>query len=139
MTTDCSLNDKFNTWKFQAQNMGRTWCVHKLFWMSKQKKQFVFTCSQLGIFMYWTCNLMSNLLWYCGLVDAKKRASEFWQRFTCKNYIKHENLPCLGQITYQMTFDFCRNWRRTGRPHLWEFWHPEKIHSIQSWTPLYIL
>ena len=24
MTTDCSLNYKFNTWKFQAQNMGHT-------------------------------------------------------------------------------------------------------------------
>ena len=31
MTTDCSLNCKFNTWKFQAQNMGRTCCVQKLF------------------------------------------------------------------------------------------------------------
>ena len=25
--------------------------------------------------MYWTCNSMNNLLSYCGLVDAKKRAS----------------------------------------------------------------
>ena len=31
MTTDCSLNYKFNTWKSQAQNMGRTCCVQKLF------------------------------------------------------------------------------------------------------------
>ena len=31
MTTDCSLNYKFKTWKFQAQNMGRTCCVQKLF------------------------------------------------------------------------------------------------------------
>ena len=30
MTTYCSLNYKFNTWKFQAQNMGRTCCVQKL-------------------------------------------------------------------------------------------------------------
>ena len=35
MTTVCSLNYKFNTWKFQAQNMGRTCCVQKLFWMSE--------------------------------------------------------------------------------------------------------
>ena len=35
MTTDCSLNYKFNTWKLQSQNMGRTCCVHKSFWMSK--------------------------------------------------------------------------------------------------------
>ena len=31
---------------------------------------------ELGIFMYWTCNSMSNLLSYCGLVDAKIRASD---------------------------------------------------------------
>ena len=31
MTTNFSLNYKFNTWKFQAQNMGRTCCVLKLF------------------------------------------------------------------------------------------------------------
>ena len=30
MTTDCSLNYKFSTWKFQAQNMSRTCSVHKL-------------------------------------------------------------------------------------------------------------
>ena len=30
MTKDCS-------WKLQAQNIRRTCCVHKLFWMSKQK------------------------------------------------------------------------------------------------------
>ena len=35
MMTDSSLNYKFNKWKFQAQNMGRTCCVQKLFWMPK--------------------------------------------------------------------------------------------------------
>ena len=29
-----------------------------------------------GIFMYWTCNSMNNLLSCCGLVDAKIRASD---------------------------------------------------------------
>ena len=33
-------------------------------------------CSELGIFMYGTCNSMSNLLSYCGLIDAKIRASD---------------------------------------------------------------
>ena len=33
MTTDCSLNYEFSTWKFQAQNMSRTCCVHKLFFV----------------------------------------------------------------------------------------------------------
>ena len=32
--------------------------------------------SELGIFMYWTCNSMKNLSWYCGIVDAKIRASD---------------------------------------------------------------
>ena len=31
---------------------------------------------ELGIFMYWPCNSMNNLSSYCGLVDAKIRASD---------------------------------------------------------------
>jgi hypothetical protein len=31
---------------------------------------------ELGTFMFWTCNLMNNLSSYCGLVDAKVRASD---------------------------------------------------------------
>ena len=46
----------------------------------KTKKQFVYKtcseCSEIGIFMYWTGNSMNNLLSYCGLVDAKIRASD---------------------------------------------------------------
>ena len=34
------------------------------------------TCSELGIFMFWTCNSMNNLLSYCGLDDARISASE---------------------------------------------------------------
>ena len=33
MTKDCSLNYEFSTWKFQAQNMLRTCCAHKLFFV----------------------------------------------------------------------------------------------------------
>ena len=64
------------------QNMGRTCCVHELFWMSIQKLKTIYvhnmfsTCSKLVLFMYWTCNSMNNLLSYCGLVDAKIRASD---------------------------------------------------------------
>ena len=42
-----------------------------LFWHSEQFMDT--TCSEIGIFMYWTCN---NLLSYCGLVDASISASE---------------------------------------------------------------
>ena len=50
-------------------------CVHKLFWMSKQKQKTICvhnmfsTCSELGIFIYWSRNSMNNLLSYYGLVD----------------------------------------------------------------------
>ena len=56
--------------------------LHKLFWMSKQKQKTICvhnmfsTCSERGIFMYWTHNSMNNLWSYCGLVDAKISASE---------------------------------------------------------------
>ena len=38
--------------------------------------QHVLPRFELGIFMYWTCNSMNNLSSYCGLVDAKIRASD---------------------------------------------------------------
>ena len=34
------------------------------------------TCSEFAIFMYWTCNPMNDILSYCGLVDARIRASD---------------------------------------------------------------
>jgi hypothetical protein len=45
------------------------------------QKQFLYTtcfppCSELGIFVYLTCNSMNNLSSYCGLVDAKISASD---------------------------------------------------------------
>ena len=49
-------------------------CFLFLFWHSEQ---FMYTtCSELGIFMYWTRYSMNNLLSYCGLVDARISASE---------------------------------------------------------------
>ena len=44
----------------------KTICVHNMF----------SACSELGIFMYWTCNSMNNLSWYFGLVDEKIGASD---------------------------------------------------------------
>ena len=44
--------------------------------MSKQNKNVYTTCSDLAIFMYRTRNSMDNLSSYCGLVDAKIRASD---------------------------------------------------------------
>ena len=38
--------------------------------------QHVLPRFELGVFMYRACNSMNNLLSYCGLVDAKIRASD---------------------------------------------------------------
>ena len=69
MAKDCSLIYQFSTWKLQAQNMRRTCCVHKLFWMSKQKQKTICVhnmfspCSELVVFMYWTGKSTNNLLY----------------------------------------------------------------------------
>ena len=82
MTTDCSLNYHFSAWKFQAQNMGKTWgehvvqtnCLLFLFWHSEQLMcttcsthilPMFSPCSELGIYMYLTGNSINNLLSYC--------------------------------------------------------------------------
>ena len=51
ITEDFSLNYMFSTWKWHAQTMLRTCCVHKLFWMSKQKHvlSLQFSCTELVI------------------------------------------------------------------------------------------
>ena len=41
------------------------------------------TCSELAIFMYWTCNSINNLFSYCGLFIWCKIKC-FWKRFSCK-------------------------------------------------------
>ena len=48
------------------------------------------TCSELVVFMYRTGKSMNNLLSYCGLVDARIRAS-------------NKDLPVLEKV--QMTFE----------------------------------
>ena len=80
-----SLHDRKSTPKLCQkllffQNMGRTCCVHQLFWMSKtiSVHSMLSPCSELGIFMYWTCNSMNNMSSYCGCKNKS-----FWQRFTC--------------------------------------------------------
>ena len=52
----------------------RTCCVHELLFVLTFRTIHV-QCTQ-HVFMYWTCNSMNNLSSYCGLVDAKIRASD---------------------------------------------------------------
>ena len=47
------------------------------FFLVWHSEQFMYTtCSELGIFMHWTCNSINNILSYCGLIDARISASE---------------------------------------------------------------
>ena len=74
MTKDCSLNYQLSTWKLQAQYIH---VVYKNCSECQNKNQFVYTtCPELVIFLYWICNSMNNLLSYCGLLDARIRASD---------------------------------------------------------------
>ena len=63
-----------------------------LIWHSEQ---FMYTtCSELEIFIYWSGDSMNNLLSYCGLVDAKIRASD--------NY-----LPVKGSVRQKRKVSIC--------------------------------
>ena len=82
ITKVCSSIYQFNTWKLQAQNMGRTCCAHKLFFVFVLTFRTIFAhnmfspYSELVVFMYWTGKSMNNLLSYCGLVDPRISASD---------------------------------------------------------------
>ena len=62
MTKDCPLTYHFSTWKFQAQNMGRTWvehivCISCSECQNKNKKQFVCaTCSPHVLRLEFSCS-----------------------------------------------------------------------------------
>ena len=62
MTTDCTLNYHFSTWKFLSQNMSRTCWEHVAYincfeCQNKNKKQFWYTpCSWYVLDMFWAWN-----------------------------------------------------------------------------------
>ena len=56
--------------------MLRTCCVHTLFFVVFRHSEQYLCTQHFAIFMYWAYNSMSNLLSYCGLVDARISASE---------------------------------------------------------------
>ena len=82
MTKDCSLIYQFNTWKLQAQNIGRTCCAQKMFFVFVLTLRTIYAqnmfspCSELVVFMYLTGKSMNILLSYCGLVDVRINASD---------------------------------------------------------------
>ena len=63
--------------KIPSSNLGRTCCVQKLFWMSEtiSVHNMFSLCLSLEFSCIELCNSMNNLSSYCGLVNAKIRAS----------------------------------------------------------------
>ena len=83
--TDIYLSEALVLLHQLTQYMTKDSSLNVVFLMSKQK-QFVYTPrTELGIFMYWTGNIMNNLLSYYGLVDARISASEI-DLHTCTMY-----------------------------------------------------
>ena len=104
MTKDC-------TWKLQAQNMGRTCCVHKLLFVLTFRTIYVHNmfslCSELAI-------SMNNLLSYYGLVAARISASEKdlpvqRQRFSPHSVKTYFWAP-VGGIFHLHLMKFCHKW-----------------------------
>ena len=74
--------------------MGRTWQEHVL---------HVFCpCSALVVFMCWTGNSMNNLLSYCGLIDAKIRASDKDLSVLCGNFQCHSEQTCKSEYLFEI-------------------------------------
>ena len=69
-----SVNPRYDKRFFnelQEKYKFRTCCLQILFWMSKQKTIFVHVLK-----LYFSGNSMNNIWSYCGLPDARIRASE---------------------------------------------------------------
>ena len=82
--------------------------------------QHVLPWFELEIFMYWTCNSMNNLSSYCGLVDAKIRASD-------------KDLPVQNCHTYYGTFVLCLVWvLPSSFTFLWSIKHHNSCDSFKD-------
>ena len=122
-----------------VKNMLKTCCVHKLFWMSKQKTicdhSMFSTCSELGIFIYWTRNSMNNrssvILWVSSKCQNKKQ----FVITTCSQHVLSLEFS-FTELVIQWTIgrhivgylhcrkpSLCQN-----DPHIGEsFWHSEGL------------
>ena len=102
---------------FYLQNMGRTCCVQKLFWMSETISVHNMFSTGLSlefsrIELVINVNSMNNLLTYCGLVDAKIRATDkdlpvlYWSWFSkLPTLFTHFNDHMFSFLTLQITFE----------------------------------
>ena len=119
MTTDCSLNYKFTTWKFLTQNMRRTCCLQKMFLTNSVHNLF---CKKKSFWQWFTFTKMSGDRW-----------AENTPKFICQNCLpmpknfgfrwKKASLgvrsPCCPQIVKRL-------WRDACDCELWDWKHRQK-------------
>ena len=131
MTTDCSLNYKFKTWKFQAQTCENMLCTEIVSGIQNSfYTQHILPRFELRIFMFWTCNSMNNLLLYCGLVGAKIRASDkdlpvlqsMMKQFELLWWI--EMIPNMTQMLMRILTNQEQLMLFPSLPYFWLWWHP---------------
>ena len=128
MMTNCSLNYKFNTWKFQAQTWGEHVVYRNCFWHSEQ---FLYTmCSPhvvqkeelltkiylyLGTYCNWSdskCKFFSPLHfvnWHTSMNDSFYLIrSLYWQRRKKKNHLEKKPFREMPNVrfTFCLTFFF---------------------------------
>ena len=81
---------------------------------NKNKNTIMYTtCSELGIFMHWTCNMTTILQVQCMKIVCIVtwcKSKCFWQRFTCTSYMCHVCIPIIylqgriGFLWHEVTF-----------------------------------
>ena len=77
------------SWKLQAQNIRRTCCVHKLYWMSI-KKQFVYTtCSPDALSLQFRWTIFCHIVGYSRLRNKRRGTLiNFWKILKTKKIQK---------------------------------------------------
>ena len=84
------------------------------------------TCSELSIFMYWTCNSINNLLSYCELVDARISASEKDLPVSQNIIHVHALGPPLFVTDFSLVFQVSNNFCFSRQS-------PDQTASIRGW------
>ena len=97
MTTDCSLNYKFNTWKFQAQTWGDHVVYRNCFWHWEQ-------------FLYTTCSphILTKIYLYLVEIFGASGSRRWYVTFSRENqpWTIADNLECHQRLQHQHSEQF---------------------------------
>ena len=121
---------------FFLQNMGTTCCVQKLFWMSETIS--VHNMFSPGLSLEFPC-IEPVIQWmssYCGLFDAKIRASDKDLPVLWLIYLTHRIKNWISNHTSVITYSSLQNRHRAGNKHkAWKIWQKGRIawKKNQNW------